>query len=118
VKEDGRTLTIGTNPASGNYDVLWYADEGQLVRPSGRWIPLRRLYAVTYTAGYTASTMPEIVVQAAYEYAALVNVEKDRVGIQNKTAGQQTTEYLRGLPGHIKDGLQYYVDRGMAMGRL
>lgn len=112
IKEFGTALTFGTNP-TGNFDVIWYGPEGHLVRPYGIWIPRRRHYAITYDAGYTADTMPQIVEQAAYEYAALVNAEKDRVGINHKTTGQQTTEFSRDLPKHVRDGLDYYREVAM-----
>lgn len=110
VKEDGAALTIGTNPAAGDYSVLWYAAEGHLVRPSGIWIPLRRNYAVTYTAGYSASAMPPEVLQGALDYAALIVREKDRIGIESKTTGEQTTQYTRELPKFTRQGLDAYRD--------
>lgn len=116
LKEGGVALTFGTDPSAGDYDALWYAEEGHLVRPFGCWMPLRRFYFVTYDAGYTAGTMPPIVEQAAYEYAALVNIEKDRIGMNSKTLGQQQTQYTKELPKHIREGLDYYRDVAMIRG--
>lgn len=111
VLEDGTALVIGLDPsANPSPDVLWYAEEGHLVRPSAVWWAYPRFYSATYTAGYSVATMPPIVKQAAYDYAALLVMEPKRIGLQTKTAGQQTASFVRDLPTFVKAGLDYYRD--------
>jgi hypothetical protein len=111
VLEAGVALVVGLDPnANPKPEVIWYAEEGHLVRPFSRWWAYRRYYSVTYTAGYTTATMPPLIVQAALDQAALINKEKDRIGMNNKTLGQQTTSFARELPKGVKDALDYYRD--------
>lgn len=107
--EYGSALTVGSDP-SANPDVLLYGDEGMLVRPGGIFIRGRRWYKVTYTAGYASDNMPAVVLEAALNYAALLNKEKDRVGMNSKTMGQQITSYTRELPELVRQGLDHYRD--------
>lgn len=112
IAEGGSALTFGTDPNAGTYDVLWYADEGHLVRPYGCWYPLRRNVKVTSQRGY--ASVPAIVEQGAYEYAALVNEGKNRIGMNSKTIGQQVTQFTNDLPKHIREGLDFYRDLSAA----
>lgn len=107
--EGGSALVVGTDPnGSPTPDALIYAEEGQLVRPWFIWLPYRRWYSITYTAGY--ATVPGDVIQACIDLSALMLREKEHVGMSSKTAGQQIVSYRGDLPKYIRDTLDGYSD--------
>ena len=109
--EAGVALTVGLDPnANPKPDVIWYGDRGHLVRPFGLFLPYPRYYKVSYTAGYVAGSIPPAIVQATLDQAALIIKEKDRIGIQSKTTGNQVTNYVREIPKDIKAALDPYCD--------
>lgn len=107
LKECGATLTTGTDPAAGP-DVLIYAEAGKLVRPFGMWLPYRRWYSVTYSAGY--AVVPPSIVQACIDVAMLMLREKDRAGVAAETMGTRTSQFLRSLPEASQRALDLYRD--------
>ena len=115
LKEAGSVLTTGTDPnGSPAPDALIYAEEGQLIRPWFYWLPYRRWYSVTYTAGY--ATVPAGIVQACLDLSALMLREKEHIGMSSKTAGQQIVSYRGDLPKTIKNVLDGYSD--LILGRV
>ncbi len=109
VYEAGTALVVGLDPnADPTPDVIWYGERGSLVRIGAIFSGYPKHYRVVYTAGYSAELMPEVVKQAAFDIAALIVKEKDRIGTQSKTAGQQTTQYLRELPEHVRLAMEQY----------
>lgn len=115
VKELGVALTVGNDPSvEPAPQVLWYED-GRLLRPDGLLFVCKpRHYKVTYTAGYAAGQVPPPIVQAVLDLCALFLREPDRIGIQNKTVGQQTTSFVRTLPEGVREGLDHYIRRRAA----
>lgn len=113
--EAGAALTVGLDPnANPAPEVIWYGTQGHLVRPFGMFLPWPRYYKVTYTAGYAAGSIPPAIVQAVLDRAALIAKEKDRIGLQSKTTGNQVVNYTRDIPKEIKAGLDYYRDLSVA----
>jgi hypothetical protein len=111
VLEGGSALVVGVDPnANPTPDVIWYGNEGHLVRPFGCFFAYRRFYSVTYSAGYAPDDIPPIVLQACLDQAALIVREKSIIGIDQKNIGQQSTTYRREIPKAIKDGLDFYRD--------
>lgn len=113
--EGGSALTVGLDPnANPAPDVIWYGERGHLVRPFAIFLPYPRHYKVTYTAGYVAGSIPPVLVQACVDLAALLAIEKNRIGLQSKTTGNQVVNYVRKLPDEVRAGLDYYRDLSTA----
>jgi hypothetical protein len=113
VFEGTSALTVSAL-ATDDPDVLVDKELGHLMRPFSRWIPQRRWYSVTYSAGYSVGAIPEPIVQAALDLAALITVEKNRIGIQSKTTGNQVTNYVREIPKEVKASLDPYRDLSLS----
>lgn len=109
VLENGSAMSVGTNMATADYDVLVYYDEGELIRPYGvPFYAFRRYYSVTYQAGY--ATIPEEIQQACIDLGMIMAKEKDRAGMASKTAGQQSSSYIRTLPEISRQALELHRD--------
>lgn len=110
VKEANVALTIGTDPnADPMPDIIWDGEPGRLVRIGGGvFLCARRHYKVSFTAGYTASSLPVPIVQGILDASALLLREKDRIGIQSKSTQSQVVEFVRTLPALTQQGLDPY----------
>lgn len=107
VLEYGEALTVGEDPVAVP-DVLIVKETGLLVMTAGIWIPERRYYKITYSAGYLV--VPVTIEQAAVDLACLILKEKIQVGIASKTTGQQTVNLIRTLPDYSQKALDLYRD--------
>ncbi len=107
VLEFGTALSVGEDP-SLYPDVLMLKETGTLVMVNGVWIAERRYYKVNYDAGF--ATVPQGIVQAALDLAALILKEPIHVGIASKTTGQQTVSVIRKLPDYCQMALDLYRD--------
>lgn len=109
VLEAGTGLVVGEDPnASPAPDILIYKETGRLVGNNRVWQPLRRWYKVTYSAGFVS--MPQGIVQACIDLCELILRERERSGIQSKTTGQQTVQYIRRLPDYSQQVLDQFRD--------
>lgn len=61
---------------------------------------------VSYTAGYTAATMPDDLVQACCHLAALFYKERDRIGLSSKSVGGEAISYDGELPEPVLLAIQ------------
>lgn len=115
LKEAGAIMTTGNDPnGSPAPDALIYAEEGELIRPWFYWLPYRRWYSVTYTAGYAA--IPAAIIQACLDLSALMLREKEHIGLSQKTSGQQIATYRGDIPKQIQKILDGYAD--VTLGRI
>jgi len=105
VSEYGTALTVGVNPTDGA-DVFPDKPRGAIIRPDARFIACRMYYDVTYDAGY--ASVPDEVVQSCIDVASIMVREKDRIGLGSKSAGQQTTSYIREIPEMSRQTLDLY----------
>lgn len=61
---------------------------------------------VSYTAGYTAATMPDDLVQACCHMAALMYKERDRIGLSSKSVGGESISYSGDVPDVVLATIQ------------
>lgn len=108
VLEHGAALTVGEDPV-GEYDILVDKERGALIRPYGCFYEFRKWYKVTYSAGYVP--VPPSIEQACVDLAVLMMKDPERIGIQSKTTGQQTVNYVRQLPDYSRQALDLYREQ-------